>query len=103
WARRILMNLATSRARRLVVEARVMARLRGGQRHEPAPSPEFAELWSAVRELPRREAQVIALFYVEDASVAEIARVINAPESTVKSLLQRGRARLAQRLGDDAS
>jgi RNA polymerase sigma-70 factor (ECF subfamily) len=102
WARRILMNLATSRARRLTVEARIMLRLRGDRMHEPAPSPDAAALWDAVRALPKHEAQAIALFYVEDMTVAQIATVLQAPEPTVKSWLQRARARLATRLGDEA-
>jgi len=98
WARRVLCNLAASRGRRLTAEARALVRLRNGRDAAPEPHPESAELWAAVRELPARQAQVLALHYVEDLSVAEIAEHLECPEGTVKSLLHRGRIALAQRL-----
>ncbi|GIU90735.1 MAG: RNA polymerase sigma factor SigE [Acidimicrobiia bacterium] len=99
WARRVLCNLATSRGRRLTAEARAIVRLRNGRDAAPEPGPESSELWAEVRELPARQAQVLALHYVEDLSVAEIAEHLECPEGTVKSLLHRGRTALAQRLG----
>jgi DNA-directed RNA polymerase specialized sigma24 family protein len=55
WARRVLINLATSRGRRLAVEARALVRLRGDRRPEPVPAADTAAVWEAVRRLPRRE------------------------------------------------
>jgi RNA polymerase sigma-70 factor, ECF subfamily len=57
-------------------------------------------VWRAVRALPRRQAQVIALRYVADASVAEIAETLGLAEGTVKAQLHRGRQALAARLGE---
>ena len=98
WARRVLCNLAVSRSRKLLVEARGLVRMRAQRGSEEPPSDE--DVWSAVRALPKREAQVIALFYVEDLSVGEIAAVLDCAEGRVKSLLHRGRQRLATQLGE---
>ena len=58
-------------------------------------------VWDAVRRLSRREAQVIALYYLEDMSVAEVCAVLDMPEGTVKSLMRRARTHLAELLGED--
>lgn len=47
-------------------------------------------LW-AVMELKERYRQPLYLFYYEDYSVKEIAKVLNMPENTVKTNLKRGR------------
>lgn len=47
-------------------------------------------LW-AVLELNERYRQPIYLFYYEDYSIKEIAKILNIPESTVKTNLRRGR------------
>lgn len=54
--------------------------------------------WMAVRTLPPRQAQCVALHYLEDRSVADIARVLECSENTVKVHLHRGRLALADRL-----
>jgi RNA polymerase sigma-70 factor (ECF subfamily) len=105
WARRACANLATSLIRRRIVEARALLRL--GSR--PAEVAELAyddgAFWAEVRRLPRRQAQCIALSYVYGCSVSDVAEVLGCAEGTVKVHLSRGRARLAQRLGetDDGS
>ena len=58
-----------------------MARLLAGRGPAVAELPEpDAQVWRAVRALPRRQAQVIALRYVADASVAEIAQTLGLAE-----------------------
>jgi RNA polymerase sigma-70 factor, ECF subfamily len=95
WARRVLCNLATSRGRRLAAEARAMGRLRT-RPPEPALSAETMELWNAVRALPARQAQVTALAYAEDRSIADIAALLGIAEGTVKAVLHRARGNLAR-------
>ena len=56
--------------------------------------------WEAVRQLPMRQRQVIALHYVDDRSVAEIASVLEIAEGTVKAHLHAARQTLAGLLGD---
>ena len=45
--------------------------------------------------LPENYRQVVSLFYLEDCSVEEVAQMMDMPVNTVKSLLHRGRKRLA--------
>jgi RNA polymerase sigma-70 factor (ECF subfamily) len=98
WARRVLLNLATSRGRRLTVEARGLARL--GKPRDTTPPPDDEDIWTLVRALPKREAQVVALFYLEDMTVDEIATLLESPAGTIKSLLHRARKSLAEQLGE---
>ena len=45
--------------------------------------------------LPLNYRQVVSLFYLEDCSVEEVGEMLDMPVNTVKSLLHRGRKRLA--------
>jgi RNA polymerase sigma-70 factor (ECF subfamily) len=99
WVRRVAANLATSGIRRRLAEARALARL--AARREPALEPlpaEEADFGRALRALPRRQAQAVALFYVEDMSVQQIAVVLDCAEGTVKAHLAKARHTLAKRL-----
>lgn len=99
WVRKVALNLGVSRYRRMRSEA--LARMRLGRlTSEPAAEmdPPSEEFWQEVRRLPRRQAQVIALRYVEDRSIAEIAELLGLAEGTVKASLHAGRKRLADRL-----
>lgn len=51
-------------------------------------------VWDAVRSLPEAYREVIHLFYHEGYSTAQIADILCRKESTVRSHLNRGRARL---------
>ncbi len=69
---------------------------------DPAHHAAEDRFWAAVRALPARQAQAIALFYVEDRSVAEIARNPSTEaEPAVRVHLHRGRLALARTLGVD--
>jgi RNA polymerase sigma-70 factor (ECF subfamily) len=99
-------NLSVSRFRRRASEIKAMTRLAGFG--TPAASigelPAEAEhFWSAVRRLPTRQAQAIALHYLEDMSVADIADVLECSPNTVKVHLHKGRHALAHRLSVDGS
>jgi RNA polymerase sigma factor (sigma-70 family) len=103
WVRRVAANLATSGLRRRLVEARALARL--AARREPAldPLPESnAEFWRAVRALPQRQGQAVALYYLEDRSIAQTAVVLDCAEGTVRAHLAKARRTLARRLDLDA-
>lgn len=62
-----------------------------------------ADVWRAVSELPKRQAQVIALVFLEDRSVADVALILECSENTVRTHLGRARRSLAQRLGVEAA
>jgi RNA polymerase sigma factor (sigma-70 family) len=99
WVRRVCANLATSHLRRRGVEIRALLRLGGRRSSHTELAPADEAFWAQVRTLPRRQAQVIALHYVYDMYVTDIAATLECSESTVKAHLVRGRAALAQRLG----
>lgn len=51
-------------------------------------------VWEAVKQLPANYRAAIHLFYYEGCSTAEIARILDRKESSVRSDLRRGRERL---------
>ncbi len=103
WVRRVACNRAASVLRRRVREAKAMVRL---ALHAPATfhlDESDAEFWRAVRRLPIRQAQAVALYYLEDYTVREVAAVLDCSEGTVKTHLSRARKSVARqlRLEDD--
>jgi RNA polymerase sigma-70 factor (ECF subfamily) len=99
WVRRVALNLAKSRWRRLRAEATAKRRLASsGAAASPDPDPESEAFWNEVRRLPSRQAQVLTLHYVEELSVAEIADVLDVARGTVRALLHQGRDRLRRQL-----
>lgn len=100
WIRRVVANKSVSRWRRTQAEARALSRMsKQGNPKTPDPqlSVESAEMWAAVRQLSKRQAQVIALTYLEGMSTSEVGKVLGCSTPTVKTHLQRGRASLAHR------
>lgn len=61
------------------------------------------DLVAAMRSLPRRQCEVIALHYLADYSVAEIAEILGVDQGTVKSHLCRGRESLRRALSVPAA
>lgn len=105
WVRRVVSNLSVSRYRRLTTEAKALTRLAGMRRDTttlPELPAEAEAFWEQVRRLPKRQSQAIALFYLEDRSVADIAEILECSPNTVKVHLHKGRTQLAERLGVDA-
>lgn len=99
WARRVVANRAAGRGRRAGRERRAYGRWMGGRSDEVEPEMPDESFWDEVRNLPERQAQAVALFYLEDLPVADIAVVLGCAEGTVKAHLHRGRLRLAHALG----
>ena len=102
WVRRVVANMSVSLFRRKVRETKALARMRGTEAYLPALPAEDEEFWKQVRALPKRQAQAIALFYLEDRSVADIAEILDCAENTVKVHLHKGRIKLAEKLGLEA-
>lgn len=102
WVRRVALNLATSRWRRLQSEARALARLPVHRRAAEERGYEHVEdadrFWRAVRRLPSQQANVVALRYAANLTVAEIAAVLGKAPGTVRSTLHAARRRLASLL-----
>ena len=102
WVRRVLVNRSVSAWRRRVSELRTVLRLGGDARARPVDlDPAVDEVWAEVRRLPKRQAQVVALMYVEDRSTEDIATILGCSTGAVKQHLFRARKRLAVRLGED--
>jgi len=98
WVRRVAVNLAMSRFRRLRAEAGARLRLGRPSASWDVSDTDHQAFWSEVRRLPRRQAQVIALRYIDELPVADIAGVLGVAEGTVKALLHQGRTRLGRQL-----
>jgi RNA polymerase sigma-70 factor (ECF subfamily) len=81
-------------------------KLRNGRRaqerilppHDPAGLEDHLEIIDALRDLPEQQRLVIALHYLADLPVEQIAAELGVPSGTVKSRLSRGREALATRL-----
>jgi RNA polymerase sigma-70 factor, ECF subfamily len=100
FVRRVASNMAVSFTRRWAAEARALARLAAGSPKWSSPlEPTDADFWRAVRSLPRRQAQALALRYLEDLSDDQIAQVLGCSEATVRVHVHNGRTALAGKLG----
>lgn len=96
WVLRVTANVAIDMARsrrplpvgpeRLEVEDQTVLRLAVAE---------------ALRSLPRRQREVIALRWLADLSEADVARVLGINEGTVKKTAHKGMAALRARLGED--
>ncbi len=100
WAHRVLVNRCVGWWRRRRTEARYLASLRRQEAVSAGPSPDALAFWQAVRRLPVRHQQVVALYYAADLTVDEVAGVLAVPAGTVRSDLTRARAALATLLED---
>jgi RNA polymerase sigma-70 factor (ECF subfamily) len=100
WIRRVAMNLATSRWRRLRVARAHLRRERPVD--VPALEPDHVALVAALRRLPADQRRAVVLHHVMDLPVAEVAHELQVAVGTVKSWLHRGRAALAAQLAEPA-
>jgi RNA polymerase sigma-70 factor, ECF subfamily len=99
WVRRVAWNLATSRWRSIMREAK-LRRQRDRHTYGAELGPDNVALVAALRSLRPNVRRVIVLHYLADLPVAEIASDLGAPRNTVLSWLSRGRAELAVLLSD---
>ncbi|HEY6707358.1 MAG TPA: SigE family RNA polymerase sigma factor [Actinomycetota bacterium] len=99
WVRRVAMNLATDRGRRLQRQARALLRA-GPPPTVPPASVEAMALAGALRTLPVHQRQAIVLHHLVDLPLDEVAAILGTRTGTVKSWLARGRRTLAARLGE---
>jgi RNA polymerase sigma-70 factor (ECF subfamily) len=97
WVRRVAIRLAVRRLRRERLRAVLHRSV-----EPPAPiSPVDVDLLRALRALPERQRVAVALFYLEDRPMSEIARILGCSTATVKVHLFRARKRLAELLGEE--
>lgn len=99
WLRRVTINRALSTRRRATAELRARPRLGAARAPALSPAPtNHDDVWAAVRALPGQQRAAVALHYLEDRPVAEIAEILGCAEGTAKVHLHRGRAALAEKL-----
>ncbi|MGH8870489.1 MAG: sigma-70 family RNA polymerase sigma factor, partial [Acidimicrobiia bacterium] len=77
WLWKVIANRSRSALRRRYREAGLLPRLRteAAPAQDEGPS-DLEDFWDVVRALPRRQAQVVALLYVEELSTPEVAEVL---------------------------
>ncbi|MET8089517.1 sigma-70 family RNA polymerase sigma factor [Micromonospora sp. NPDC005220] len=94
WLRRVAVNVARSRHRRRRVLDGLLRRI--GPPPEVADrSPEHLALLAALRGLPEGQRHALALHYLVDLPIGEVAATLGVSPGTVKSRLSRGRQALA--------
>ncbi len=98
WLRRTLINLVNDKSRRQ--RYRPLRTDRPETVGEP-PGTFDPRLAAAMAKLPRQQRAVVALRYLEDRSVDDIARTLEISASTVRVHLSRGRESLRQTLSAD--
>ena len=97
WLRLVVNRLSTDRWRRLGIR-RARAAAEPPTPPVTPPSEDVVLLVRVMRELPENQRRALALHYLLDRSIAEIAVETGASAGTVKSWLSRGRAGLAAAL-----
>lgn len=85
WVHRVAVNLARSEARRGRSERRAQRRT-----DLPAPASADEDLAAALAALPADDRAVVVLRYASNLAVADVARVLDIPEGTVKTRARRG-------------
>lgn len=98
WVRRVVVNLAASRWRRLAVARLHRHRHLPGQ--VPPLEPDHVAVVAALRTLPAAQRRAVVLHHLVDLPVAEVAQELGVPVGTVKSWLHRARTALAARLAE---
>lgn len=99
WLRTVALNVARDRHRRRRRLGALLRRFRPAD--VPAASADRVDLLDAIRKLPPGQRESIALHYLSDMAVDEIASTLKTPVNTVKSWLSRGRKALAGMLGEE--
>ena len=59
-------------------------------------TPEHSELFYAVMDLPKKYRMPIYLYYYENYSTGEVAKILGIPRATVGTHLRRGRQLLRE-------
>ena len=96
WVRRVGIRMAVRASRREQIRPRLERELD----FATFPKPVDLDVLRAVRELPSSQRAAVALFYLEDRPVSEVAEILSCSEMTAKVHLHRARKRLAELIGE---
>ena len=94
WLRTVALNVLRRRWRRASLFRALTPRL-ATPTDVPGISEDHVAVVEGLRSLPFPQRETLALFYLGDLSVQEIAATLGVADGTVKSRLTRGRAALA--------
>jgi RNA polymerase sigma-70 factor (ECF subfamily) len=100
WLRTVALNLARRRYRRRVWMDRFLRKERPPE-SVPGPGLDRITVLAAMKQLPPASRETLGLFYLADLSVDDISKTLGIPSGTVKARLARGRAALADILGEN--
>lgn len=99
WLRTVAVNVARTRFRRRVLGERLLRLQTPAVVRHPDLGEERMAIVVALRALPAAQREAIALHYLADLPLHEVAAATGSPVGTVKARLSRGRRALAERLG----
>jgi RNA polymerase sigma-70 factor (ECF subfamily) len=104
WLRTVAVNLSRTRWRRRQLGRQLQSASTVATtdqiRHPADLSDDRLLLVSALRRLPAGQREAIALHYLADLPLHEVALAVGAPIGTIKARLSRGRAALATGLAE---
>ncbi len=93
WMLRCALNWSHTQHRRSAAEGRALRRV--GPSPEALAPPDFSgEVHAAIRQLPRRQREVVVLHYLFDMTIASIAESTGLTDGAVKNALFNGRRSL---------
>jgi len=101
WVRRVAINLLRDQHRRRGRRDRAVERLVSMTPTHSVSADHSADdggVLEHLRSLPQQQRLAVALFYLEDASVAEVAQAMSISEGAVKYHLNQGRTALRRAL-----
>jgi len=104
WAYRIVSRRCARHIGRLRAERRLAQDMAAGPAEEGISEPSSLDVEvvrKAIAALPREQQAAVALFYLEDMSVAEVAVALDVPAGTVKTRLMHARRRMRGALEGD--
>ncbi|AHN21774.1 MULTISPECIES: sigma-70 family RNA polymerase sigma factor [Lysinibacillus] len=84
--------------RKIQVQQKIFAKQTISRRDMLVQQDEQTLIENAIFSLPLKQREVLSYFYFEDMPVAEIAKLLRIPDSTVKTRLRRGRKLLKPKL-----
>ena len=100
WVRTVAWRLMANRWRGLRRWLTAQARLGPPAEATGSPSPDRVAILGALQQLPKPQRQVIALYYLLDMPVNDIAASTGTPVGTIKARLSRARSTLAGLLNE---
>jgi RNA polymerase sigma-70 factor (ECF subfamily) len=105
WAYRIVSRRCARQIGRIGAERRLAESMAADPAEEGISTPSSLDgeiVRRAIAALPPEQQAAIALFYLEDRSVAEVAVALDVPAGTVKTRLMHARRKLRAALEGDA-